>query len=117
MKIDLARITNLIDNVTNKIKMSLLNTGTNRGQLVVVGNNNKIDSSLIDAGVNAGQIVKVPANGKLPNSLLNVGVQVGQIPVLDSNGLLTDSIIGRNIPRLDASGKLQFPNGAKIWVA
>ena len=117
MNIDLSRVESIIDRNTGKIKMSLMYTGTNRGQLVQVGAGNKIATSLIDTGVGAGQIPIVNSDEKLPMSLLNVGVRGQQIPLLDVNGKLVDSTIPNNIAKFDASGKLTFPNGAKIWVS
>ena len=117
MHIDLSRVDNIIDANTNKIKMSLMYTGTLSGQLVKVGNENKIATSLIDTGVGAGQIPIINGDGKLPMSLLNVGAKGQQIPLLDVDGKLTDSTIPTNIAKFDASGKLTFPNGAKIWVS
>lgn len=117
MMIDINRILNLIDSNTNKIKMSLMYTGTLNGQLVKVGNNNKIATSLIDTGVGAGQIPLINSDGKIAMSLLNVGVQGQQIPLLDTNGKLVASTIPNNIAKFDSSGKLVFPNGAKIWVS
>ena len=117
MRIDLDRIDNLIDSSTKKIKTSLINTGNTNGQLVRVGNGNKIATSLIDTGVKANQIVQVNGDGKIAQSLLNVGVKANQIPLLDSKGELPISTVPSNIARFDSSGKLQFPNGAKIWVS
>lgn len=117
MHIDLSRIDNIIDTATNKIKMSLMNTGVKNGQLVRVGDNDKIATSLIDTGVEAGQIPIINSDGKLPISLLDVGVRGQQIPVLDTNGKLVDSTIPNNVAWFDNSGKLTFPNGAKIWVS
>ena len=117
MRIDLDRIDNLIDSSTKKIKTSLINTGNTNGQLVRVGNGNKIATSLIDTGVKANQIVQVNGDGKIAQSLLNVGVKANQIPLLDSKGELPSSTIPSNVARFDSSGKLQFPNGAKIWVS
>lgn len=117
MNIDLSRVESIIDRNTGKIKMSLMYTGTNRGQLVQVGAGNKIATSLIDTGVGAGQIPIVNSDEKLPMSLLNVGVRGQQIPLLDVDGKLVESTIPNNIAKFDASGKLTFPNGAKIWVS
>lgn len=117
MRIDLDRIDNLIDSSTKKIKTSLINTGNTNGQLVRVGNGNKIATSLIDTGVTANQIVQVNGDGKIAQSLLNVGVKANQIPLLNSKGELPSSTVPSNVARFDSSGKLQFPNGAKIWVS
>lgn len=117
MRIDLDRIDNLIDSSTKKIKTSLINTGNTNGQLVRVGNGDKIATSLIDTGVKANQIVQVNSDGKIAQSLLNVGVKANQIPLLDSKGELPSSTVPSNVARFDSSGKLQFPNGAKIWVS
>ena len=117
MNIDLSRVESIIDRNTGKIKMSLMYTGTLSGQLVKVGNENKIATSLIDTGVNVGQIPIINSDGKLPISLLDVGVRGQQIPVLDTNGKLVDSTIPNNVAWFDNSGKLTFPNGAKIWVS
>ena len=117
MHIDLSRIDNIIDTATNKIKMSLMNTGVKNGQLVRVEDNDKIATSLIDTGVEAGQIPILDDSGKIALSTLDVGVKAQQIPVLGTNGELPDSVIPRNVARFDSSGKLTFPNGAKIWVS
>ena len=117
MHIDLGRIDNIIDKSTNKIKMSLMNTGNSDGQIVKVGNNNKISTSLIDTGTTKGKIPIVNDNGKLSMSLLEVGTKGQQIPVLDTNGKLVESTIPTNVAKFDSSGKLVFPNGAKIWVS
>lgn len=117
MHIDLSRIDNIIDTATNKIKMSLMDTGVKNGQLVRVGDNDKIATSLIDTGVEAGQIPILDNNGKVPLSVLDVGVRGQQIPILDTEGKLVDSTIPNNVARFDESGKLVFPNGAKIWVS
>ena len=117
MHIDLSRIDNIIDTATNKIKMSLMNTGVKNEQLVRVGDNDKIATSLIDTGVDAGQIPILDNNGKIALSTLDVGVKAQQIPILDINGDLPDSVIPNNIVRFDSSGKITFPNGAKIWVS
>lgn len=117
MHIDLSRIDNIIDTATNKIKMSLMNTGVKNGQLVRVGDNDKIATSLIDTGVEAGQIPILDNNGKVPLSVLDVGVRGQQIPILDTEGKLVGSTIPNNVARFDESGKLVFPNGAKIWVS
>lgn len=117
MHIDLSRIDNIIDTATGKIRMVLMNTGEKNGQLVRVGDNDKIATSLIDTGVEAGQIPILDNNGKVPLSTLNVGVKGQQIPILDTNGDLPDSVIPSNIVRFDSSGKITFPNGAKIWVS
>ena len=116
LRIPLSRVDNIIDAATNKIKMSLMYTGTQNGQLVMVGNNNKIATSLIDTGVNAGQVVMVNTNGKIPMSVLNVGYNREQIPLLNDNAQLPVSIIPPSIARFDTNGQLVFPNGAKIWV-
>lgn len=115
--IDLNRIDNIIDINTNKIKMSLMNTGILSGQLVRVGNGNKIATSVIDTGVEPGQIPIINNDGKIATTLLNIGVQGQQIPLLDVNGKMVDSTIPTNIAKFDSSGKLTFPNGAKIWVS
>ena len=117
MRIDLDRIDNLIDSSTKKIKNSLINTGTTNGKIVAVGSNNKIATSLIDTGTKANQIVQVNSDGKISQSLLNVGVGASQIPLLNSSGEMVSSTIPSNVARFDSSGKLQFPNGAKIWVS
>ena len=117
MHIDLSRVDNIIDENTNKIKMSLMYTGTNNGQLVRVGARNKIATSVIDTGIEAGQIPLINSDGKLPMTLLNVGVQGQQIPLLDIDGKLVESTIPNNIAKFDTGGKLVFPNGAKIWVS
>lgn len=116
MHIDLSRIDNIIDTATNKIKMSLMNTGVKNGQLVRVGDNDKIATSLIDTGVEAGQIPILDDNGKVPLSVLDVGVMGQQIPILDVNGKLSSSMIPESVAKFDSSGKLCFPNGTKLWV-
>lgn len=116
LRIPLSRVDNIIDAATNKIKMGLMYTGTQNGQLVTVGNNNKIATSLIDTGVNAGQVVVVNTDGKIPMSVLNVGYNREQIPLLNDNAQLPVSIIPTAIARFDTNGQLVFPNGAKIWV-
>ena len=117
MHIDISRVDNLIDPITKKVKMSLMYTGTENGQLVAVGDNDHIATSLIDTGTKAGQIVQVNDNGKIPTGVLDVGVRNGQIPILDDKGKLVDDIIPNNIAWFDGSGKLEFPNGTKIWVS
>ena len=117
MNIDFSRIENLVDKNTGKIKMSLMYTGVLSGQLVKVGNGNKIATSLIDTGIGAGQIPVINNDGKLPISLLDVGTRGQQIPILDTQGKLVDSTIPSNVAKFDNSGKLVFPNGAKIWVS
>lgn len=116
MHIDLSRIDNLIDPLTGKVKMSLMYTGVQNGQLVGVGDNNHIATSLIDTGIKAGQIVQADENAKIPMSLLQVGVKAGQIPILNDKGDLVDDVIPDNIARFDGEGKLTFPNGTKMWV-
>lgn len=117
MHIDLSRLDNFIDANTNKIKMSLMYTGTLSGQLVKVESGNKIATSLIDTGVEAGQIPILDNNGKIAMSTLNVGVRGQQIPVLDIDGKLVDSTLPTDVVRFDSTGKIVFPNGAKIWVS
>lgn len=117
MHIDISRVDNLIDPITKKVKMSLMYTGVENGQLVAVGDNDHIATSLIDTGTKAGQIVQVNDNGKIPTGVLDVGVRNGQIPILDDKGKLVGDIIPNNIAWFDGSGKLEFPNGTKIWVS
>ena len=117
MHIDISRVDNLIDPITKKVKMSLMYTGVENGQLVAVGDNDHIATSLIDTGTKAGQIVQVNGNGKIPTGVLDVGVRNGQIPILNDKGKLVDDIIPNNIAWFDGSGKLEFPNGTKIWVS
>lgn len=117
MHIDISRVDNLIDPITKKVKMSLMYTGVENGQLVAVGDNDHIATSLIDTGTKAGQIVQVNDNGKIPTGVLDVGVRNGQIPILNDRGKLVDGIIPNNIAWFDGSGKLEFPNGTKIWVS
>lgn len=117
MHIDISRVDNLIDPITKKVKMSLMYTGVENGQLVAVGDNDHIATSLIDTGTKAGQIVQVNDNGKIPTGVLDVGVRDGQIPILNDKGKLVDDIIPNNIAWFDGSGKLEFPNGTKIWVS
>ena len=116
LRIPLSRVDNIIDAATNKIKMSLMYTGTQNGQLVMVGNNNKIATSLIDTGVNAGQVVMVNTNGKIPMSVLNVGYNREQIPILNDKALNPDTILPSNLARFNESGQIVFPNGTKMWV-
>ena len=116
LRIPLSRVDDIIDTATNKIKMSLMYTGTQNGQLVMVGNNNKIATSLIDTGVNAGQVVMVNTNGKIPMSVLNVGYNREQIPLLNDNALIPDTILPSNLARFNESGQIVFPNGTKMWV-
>lgn len=117
MHIDLTKVDNIINSTTGKIRMELLYTGTDSGQLVKVGDRNKIATSVIDTGVEPGQIPIVNGDGKIALTLLNVGAQGQQIPLLDVNGKMVDSTIPTNIAKFDSSGKLTFPNGAKIWVS
>lgn len=117
MHIDISRVDNLIDPITKKVKMSLMYTGVENGQLVAIGDNDHIATSLIDTGTKAGQIVQVNDNGKIPTGVLDVGVRNGQIPILNDRGKLVDDIIPNNIAWFDDSGKLEFPNGTKIWVS
>lgn len=116
LRIPLSRVDNIIDAATNKIKMSLMYTGTQNGQLVMVGNNNKIATSLIDTGVNAGQVVMVNADGKIPNGILNIGYGREEIPILNDKALIPDSILPSNLVRFNESGQIVFPNGTKMWV-
>ena len=116
LRIPLSRVDNIIDAATNKIKMSLMYTGTQNGQLVMVGNNNKIATSLIDTGVNAGQVVMVNTNGKIPMSVLNVGYNREQIPILNDKALIPDTLLPSNLARFNESGQIVFPNGTKMWV-
>lgn len=117
MHIDFTKVDSLLDKSTGKIRMALLYTGNSNGQLVRVGAGNKIATSVIDTGVEPGQIPIVNGDGKIATTLLNVGVQGQQIPLLDINGKMADSTIPTNIAKFDSSGKLTFPNGAKIWVS
>lgn len=116
LRIPLSRVDDIIDTATDKIKMSLLYTGTQNGQLVIVGSNNKIATSLIDTGVRVGQIVVVGANGKIPNSILNIGYDREKIPILNDKALIPDSILPSNLVRFNESGQIVFPNGTKMWV-
>lgn len=116
LRIPLSRVDNIIDAATNKIKMSLMYTGTQNGQLVMVGNNNKIATSLIDTGVNAGQVVMVNADGKIPNGILNIGYGREEIPILNDKALIPDTILPGNLARFNESGQIVFPNGTKMWV-
>lgn len=116
MHIDLSRIDNIIDPATGKIKMSLMYTGVETGQLVRVGNGNKIATSLLDTGVDANQIVKVNEDKKIAMSVLPVGVNAEQIPVLITNGKLPDSTIPTNVAKFNTSDQLVFPNGAVLWI-
>lgn len=116
LRIPLSRVDNIIDTATNKIKMGLMYTGTQNGQLVMVGNNNKISTSLIDTGVNAGQVVVVNTNGKIPNGILNIGYGREEIPILNDKALIPDTILPSNLARFNESGQIVFPNGTKMWV-
>lgn len=116
MHIDLSRLDNIIDQATGKIKMSLMYTGVENGQLVRVGDGNKIATSLIDTGVEANQIVKVNDNKKIAMSVLPVGVNAEQIPLLNNNAKLPDSTIPTNVAKFNTSGQLVFPNGAVLWI-
>lgn len=116
LRIPLSRVDDIIDTATNKIKMSLMYTGTQNGQLVMVGSNNKISTSLIDTGVNAGQVVVVNTNGKIPNGILNIGYDREEIPILNDKALIPDTILPSNLARFNESGQIVFPNGTKMWV-
>lgn len=116
MHIDISRVDNLIDPITKKVKMSLMYTGVENGQLVAVGDNNHIATSLIDTGTKANQIVQVGADGKIPTGVLNLGVQEGQIPVLVSKGKLNDSVIPDNVAVFNDDGSLTFTNGNTIFI-
>lgn len=116
LRIPLSRVDNIIDAATNKIKMSLMYTGTQNGQLVMVGDNDKIATSLIDTGVKAGQVVMVNADGKIPNGILNIGYGREEIPILNDKALIPDSILPSNLVRFNESGQIVFPNGTKMWV-
>lgn len=114
--IPLSRVDDIIDVATNKIKMSLMYTGTQNGQLVMTGDNDKIATSLIDTGVKAGQIVMVNADGKIPNGILNIGYGREEIPILNDKALIPDTILPSNLARFNESGQIVFPNGTKMWV-
>lgn len=114
--IPLSRVDDIIDATTNKIKMSLMYTGTQNGKLVMVGDNDKIATSLIDTGVKAGQVVMVNADGKIPNGILNIGYGREEIPILNDKALIPDTILPSNLARFNASGQIVFPNGTKMWV-
>lgn len=116
LRIPLSRVDNIIDAATNKIKMSLMYTGTQNGQLVMVGDNDKIATSLIDTGVKAGQVVMVNADGKIPNGILNIGYGREEIPILNDKALIPDTILPSNLARFNESGQIVFPNGTKMWV-
>lgn len=114
--IPLSRVDDIIDATTNKIKMSLMYTGTQNGKLVMVGDNDKIATSLIDTGVKAGQVVMVNADGKIPNGILNIGYGREEIPILNDKALIPDTILPSNLARFNESGQIVFPNGTKMWV-
>lgn len=116
LRIPLSRVDNIIDDATNKIKMSLMYTGTQNGQLVMVGDNDKIATSLIDTGVKAGQVVMVNADGKIPNGILNIGYGREEIPILNDKALIPDTILPSNLARFNERGQIVFPNGTKMWV-
>lgn len=116
LRIPLSRVDDIVDDATNKIKMSLMYTGTQNGQLVMVGDNDKIATSLIDTGVKAGQIVMVNADGKIPNGILNIGYGREEIPILNDKALIPDTILPSNLARFNKSGQIVFPNGTKMWV-
>ena len=114
--IPLSRVDDIIDVTTNKIKMSLMYTGTQNGQLVMVGDKDKIATSLIDTGVKAGQVVMVNADGKISNGILNIGYGREEIPILNDKALIPDTILPSNLARFNESGQIVFPNGTKMWV-
>lgn len=116
LRIPLSRVDDIIDTATNKIKMSLMYTGTQNGQLVMVGDNDKIATSLIDTGVKAGQVVMVNSDGKIPNGILNIGYGREEIPILNDKALIPDTILPSNLARFNESGQIVFPNGTKMWV-
>ena len=117
MHIDISRVDNLIDNLTGKVKMSLMYTGTENGQLVKVGENNKIATSLIDTGTDPQQLVQVGDTGKIATGLIDVGMRAGQIPILDDTGHLVKNVLPTTEAFFDGTGKLIFPNGNKLWVS
>ena len=68
--IPLSRVTEWKDNSTGKIKMSLLNTGTTNGQIVVVGSNGLIPTSLLDTGLTKGKILLIQDGDTIPESVI-----------------------------------------------
>lgn len=89
--IPLSRVTDWND-TSNKIKMSLLNTGTSNGQLVTVGSNGKIPTSLLDTGLTKGKVLLVQDGDLLPESLI-------------PNKYATFT-----------NNRLMFPNGSYIYI-
>lgn len=68
--IPLSRVTEWKDTSTGKIKMSLLNTGTTNGQIVVVGTNGLIPTSLLDTGLTKGKILLIQDGDTIPESVI-----------------------------------------------
>lgn len=114
--IPLERVTGLIDSVTKKVKGSLINSGTNNGQVVVVGNRNKINTNLIDTGTSSGQIPIINKNNLIETGLIDVGFNAGQIPMLQTGGKLPDSVIDDKYAKFNSTNTLVFPNGTGIRI-
>lgn len=90
--IPLSRVTDWKDSSTAKIKMSLLNTGTSNGQLIIVG-----------------------SDGKIPTSLLNTGTTSGKILLVGSNNLIPETLIPSKYAAF-SNNRLMFPNGNYIYI-
>ena len=90
--IPLSRVTDWKDTSNNKIKMSLLNTGTSNGQLVTVG-----------------------SNGKIPTSLLDTGLTKGKVLIVQDGDLLPESLIPNKYATF-TNNRLMFPNGSYIYI-
>ncbi len=116
LTIPVDRIENLVDPSTRKIKISLMDTGTTQGKLIVVGDNNKIPTSLIDTGTTKGKVLVVGSDGKLPNSLLNVGTKEGQVPLLGLEGKLSATTLPNSVVKFDADNSITFPNGNRLFI-
>lgn len=116
IKIPLDRVTDLIDESTKKIKDSLINSGTDNGQVVVVGDKNKISTKLIDTGTSSGQIPIINKNNLIETGLLDIGFNAGQIPMLQNGGKLSDTVIDDKYAKFNTNNTLVFPNGTGIRI-
>lgn len=114
--IPLERVTGLIDSVTKKVKDSLINSGIDNGQVVVVGDRNKINTGLIDTGTLSGQIPIIDNNNKIPTGLIDTGTTAGKIPMLQAGGKLPTSMLPANLATFNDAGELVFPNNNRIFV-
>ena len=112
----LDRVTDLIDESTKKIKDSLINSGTDNGQVVVVGDKNKISTKLIDTGTSSGQIPIINKNNLIETGLLDIGFNAGQIPMLQNGGKLSDTVIDDKYAKFNTNNTLVFPNGTGIRI-